>query len=78
MIRGKVTGQVWSTKRIENLPVGALLEVDVGDKTIVAYDALGCGVGEEVLITQGTVAAAYFDGDKPLVDALIIGSIDNA
>ena len=43
---------------------------------IVAFDPLGCGVGEEVLITTGSVAASYFDKVKAPVDALIIGSID--
>jgi len=37
---------------------------------------LGSGVGERVLVTQGSVAAAWFPGKPPPVDALIIGSID--
>ena len=43
---------------------------------LIAFDPLGCGEGEEVLITQGSVAAGYFDKIKAPVDALIIGSID--
>ena len=77
MIRGRVIGHVWSTKRIQSLPQGALLEVEVeGGGRLVAFDPLGCGSGEEVLITQGSVAAGYFTGVKAPVDALIIGSID--
>ena len=77
MIKGKVIGRVWSSKRIEPLPQGALLEVEVeGGGRFVAFDPLGCGEGEEVLITQGSVAAGYFEGIKAPVDALIIGSID--
>ncbi|MFC2967903.1 EutN/CcmL family microcompartment protein [Acidimangrovimonas pyrenivorans] len=76
MIRGKVTGRVWSTKRIDTLPNGALLEVKVGTSTLVAFDPLGCAEGEEVLITQGSVAAAYFTNIKAPVDALIVGSVD--
>ena len=34
------------------------------------------GVGERVLVAQGSVAAAWFPGKPPPVDALIIGSID--
>jgi ethanolamine utilization protein EutN len=37
---------------------------------------LGTGVGERVLVAQGSVAAAWFAGKPPPVDALIIGSID--
>ena len=77
MIRGRVIGHVWSTKRIQSLPQGALLEVEVeSGGRLVAFDPLGCGSGEEVLITQGSVAAGYFTGIKAPVDALIIGSID--
>jgi len=42
----------------------------------VAFDVLGCGVGARVLVAQGSVAAAWFPGPPPPVDALIIGSID--
>lgn len=76
MIKGKVTGRIWSSKRIESMPNGALLEVQVGNATLVAFDPLGCAEGEEVLITQGSVAAAYFTTIKAPVDALIVGSID--
>ena len=77
MIRGRVIGHVWSTKRVEALPQGALLEVELGSGArLIAFDPLGCGDGEDVLITQGSVAAGYFEGVKAPVDALIVGSID--
>lgn len=78
MLRGVVTGNVWSTKRIDGLPHGALLDVRIDDsgQTLVAFDVLGSGVGERVLVVQGSVAAAWFPGRPPALDALIIGSID--
>ena len=77
MIRGRVKGRVWSSKHIETLPNGGLLEVEVeGGGLLVAFDPLGCADGEAVLVTQGSVAAGYFTGTKAPVDALIIGSID--
>ena len=77
MIQGKVTGRVWSSKHIETLPGGALLRVTLeGGGTLIAFDPLGCAEGESVLITQGSVAAAFFTRIKAPVDALIIGSID--
>ena len=77
MIRGRVTGRIWSTKHIETMPGGALLEVtlDTGG-SLIALDPLGCAEGEAVLVTQGSVAAAYFTKYKAPIDALIIGSID--
>lgn len=77
MIRGRVIGKVWSSRRVDTLPAGALLEVETdGGGQLVAFDPLGCNTGEAVLITQGSVAAAYFTGKTAPVDALIIGSID--
>ena len=77
MIKGHVIGRVWSTKRVAALPQGALLEVEVASGArLIAFDPLGCGEGEEVLVTQGSVAAGWFEGVKAPVDALIIGSID--
>ncbi len=77
MLQGTVVGNVWSTKRIDGLPNGAFLEVEVsgsGDR-LVAFDVLGSGQGERVLIAQGSVASGWLP-DRPPVDALIIGSID--
>lgn len=78
MIRGTVTGQVWSTRRIDGVPPGAFLEVEVdgAGSRLIAFDVLGSGVGEQVLVAQGSVAAGWFTGPPPPVDALIIGSID--
>lgn len=77
MVKGRVIGRLWSTKRIGTLPQGALLEVELENGShVIAFDPLGCGDGEEVLITQGSVAAGYFDKVKAPVDALIVGSID--
>ena len=78
MISATVTGQVWSTRRIDGLPAGAFLEVeaDGSGSHLIAFDVLGSGVGERVLIAQGSVAANWFTGTPPPVDALIIGSID--
>jgi ethanolamine utilization protein EutN len=77
MLRGKVTGRLWSTRRIEQLPQGALLIVEMENGSrMIAFDPLGCGEGEEVIVTTGSVAAGYFEKVKAPVDALIIGSID--
>lgn len=79
MLRAIVVGSVWSTKRLDGLPSGAFLEVEVegAGTRLVAFDVLGSGLGERVLVAQGSVAAAWFPGAPP-IDALIIGSIDDA
>jgi ethanolamine utilization protein EutN len=77
MLRATVTGSVWSTRRLESLPNGALLEVRTDDgATLIAFDVLGSGIGERVLVVTGSVASAYFAPEHPPLDALIIGSLD--
>jgi ethanolamine utilization protein EutN len=78
MLKAKVVGSIWSTKRVEGLPNGAFLEVEVDDSgaRLVVFDVLGSGLGEHVLVATGSVAAAYFPDPHPPVDALVIGSID--
>jgi ethanolamine utilization protein EutN len=79
MQRAIVIGNVWSTKRLKEIPSGAMLEIELEDgkgTRLVAFDVLGCGVGERVLVSTGSVAAAWFQGKPPPLDALIIGSID--
>ncbi len=45
MLQAKVVGRVWSTKKVEGLPNGAFLEVEIdGGARIVAFDVLGTGV----------------------------------
>src|ERR1700737_3256358 len=79
MLRGRVVGSVWSTRRLE-LPPGTFLEVEIQGtrERIVAFDVMGSGIGERVFGGRGSVAAAWVDGGKkPPIDALIIGSIDD-
>jgi len=76
MLRATVTESVWATRRVDALPNGALLEVRTDDgASLIAFDVLGSGVGERVLVATGSVAAGYFP-DHPPLDALIIGSLD--
>lgn len=77
MIKARVKGKIWSSRHVETLPGGGLLEVETEDGArLIAFDPLGCADDEAVLVTQGSVAASYFNGKTAPVDALIIGSID--
>jgi ethanolamine utilization protein EutN len=80
MLRATVTGRIWSTKKISEVPTGSILEivVDESNTRLLAFDPLGCGEGEKVMVATGSVAAAWFPGKPPPIDALIIGSIDEA
>jgi ethanolamine utilization protein EutN len=78
MVTATVVGNVWATRRLDEIPKGAFLEVEAEGtgQRFVAFDVLGSGVGERVLVAQGSVAAAWFPGQPPPIDALIIGSVD--
>ena len=81
MKTGTVIGKVWATKRLDELPGGALLEIELEEESgrgerMIAYDALGAGDGERVLVTQGSVAKGWFKDSRAVVDALIIGILD--
>ena len=83
MILGKVIGTVWSTRKDENL-VGAKfmivrhlkLDYTPMEDFVVAVDSVGAGVGEVVLVAQGSSARqTTFTKNKP-VDAVIMAIVD--
>lgn len=83
MILAKVIGTVWSTRKDENL-VGAKflitreLNLDYTPKKnfLIAIDSVGAGVGEVVLVAQGSSARqTTFTKNKP-VDAVIMAIVD--
>lgn len=79
MIKATVTDRIWSTKKVAEMPAGSILEVKVdgSSSSLLAFDPLGCGLGEKVIVATGSVAAAWFPGKSPPIDALIVGSIDD-
>jgi ethanolamine utilization protein EutN len=77
MLKATVTGSVWATRRVDGIPRGAFLEVKTDDGArLVAFDVLGSGLGERVLVATGSVASGWFGPEHPPLDALIIGSLD--
>ena len=83
MILGKVVGTVWATRKDEQL-VGMKLqivqhvELDYSLKSsfVVAVDSVGAGVGEIVLVAQGSSARqTALTHNKP-IDAVITAIVD--
>lgn len=80
---GRVINNVWATRKDEGLVGVKLLIVQLLDQpglkegfVIVAGDLIGAGIGEKVLVTEGS-SARQMDGlvTTPL-DAIIVGIID--
>ena len=83
MTLGRVIGSVWATRKDEQL-TGMTLQLveDVGLEGealggfVVAVDSLGAGVGETVLVVQGSSARQTpLTHNKP-VDAVIVAIVD--
>ena len=90
MFVAKVTGSIVSTQKVESMVGYKLLIVEpyrldaktrkkltTTGRTFVSVDTLGAGVGEYVLITQGSSARLTPETKGLPVDCVIIGIIDN-
>ena len=80
MLIGKVVGSVVSTRKCENLVGNKFMIVDVlqtGAKQIIAIDKIGAGIGEFVLVAQGSAARVGVGMPDAPVDAAIVGIIDD-
>jgi len=84
MIIGIVLDSIWCTRKDDSLTGVKLMMVRLLDKEnkndsdiIVAADIIGAGVGEKVLITQGSSARKSVGFDKSPIDATIVGIIDD-
>ena len=90
MFLAKVTGSVVSTQKVRSMIGHKLLVVEplrvdpatrdrlVGTaRSFVVVDTVGAGLGETVLIVQGSSARLTPETEKLPVDATIIGIVDS-
>lgn len=89
MFLAKVTGSLVATQKVDELRGHKLLIVEPyrldpknrkelvsAGRTFVAVDTLGCGVGEMVLITQGSSARLTPETKSLPIDTVVIGIVD--
>lgn len=89
MFVAKVTGSVVSTEKVESMKGQKLLIVEPyrldsanrdklvsTGRTFVSVDTLGAGVGDMVLIVQGSSARFTPETNKLPIDTVIIGIVD--
>ena len=83
MIVGKVVGSIVSTRKSDNLIGQKCMIVEPVQhmkgslNQIVAIDNIGAGVGEFVLVAQGSAARIGCGLDSAPIDAAIVGIIDD-
>lgn len=79
MIIGKVIGNVFSTRKCENLVGYKLLMIRPlfrnQEDVFVAADTLGAGFGECVLVTTDNTTQYALDKHVP-IDAIVVGILD--
>jgi ethanolamine utilization protein EutN len=80
----RVVGTVVATRKDENLTGMKLLlvqpltpERQPAGRPLVAVDAVGAGVGEDVFFVRGKEASFPFYPSEPPVDAGIVGIVDH-
>jgi microcompartment protein CcmK/EutM len=80
----RVIGDVIATRKEESLTGIKLLVVqpltpqrEHAGRPLVAVDAVGAGVGEEVFFVRGKEASFPFYPVEPPVDAAIVGIVDH-
>jgi microcompartment protein CcmK/EutM len=89
MILARVVGSVVATQKVASMTGRKLLTVEplhIGpeghgtltptQRSLVAVDSLGAGVGETVLVVQGSSARLTPETEDLPVDAAIIGIVD--
>ena len=82
MVMGKVVGHVVSTRKNENMVGSKILEIQLmengrmTEKFLIAIDSVGAGIGEYVLVTQGSSARLALMNSNTPVDAVVVGIID--
>lgn len=74
---------MWSTRKDEGLVGMKLLIISLQDRgessecnRIVAVDLIGAGIGEKVLITEGSSARNMSGLENSPIDAIVVGIID--
>ena len=83
MLICEVIGHVWATKKQEGMEGFKLMvvrEIETNTHrgaTFVAADTVGAGIGEQVLVVDGSTARRALGGDDFVVDCAIVGIIDS-
>ena len=82
MIIGKVVGSLFSTRKSDKLVGNKFMIVEPVENMrttgsrLVAIDIIGAGLGEYVLVAQGSAARIGCDMSDAPIDAAIVGIID--
>ena len=84
MVLGQVVGNVVATQKDENLKSKKLLIVKaidldgkLMDPFVVAVDIVGVGIGEKVLVVNGSSARQTDETRDKSIDSVIVAKVDS-
>ena len=83
MLAGKVVGSIVATRKNDKLIGNKFMIVEVVERMrateqqLIAVDNIGAGIGEYVLVAQGSAPRIGCDMKDAPVDAAIVGIIDD-
>jgi len=82
MLMGKVVGHVVSTRKNEKMIGSKIMEIQIMEneeltnRYLIAVDTVGAGIGEKVLVSQGSSARLALNDPTAPVDAAVVGIVD--
>ncbi|WP_027416102.1 EutN/CcmL family microcompartment protein [Aneurinibacillus terranovensis] len=81
---GTVIGNIWATRKEDGLIGLKFLFIQLEDTNgtpvdvpVIAADRIGAGIGDRVMITQGSAARFVVDNKDVPIDAVVIGIVDS-
>ncbi|PFJ16610.1 ethanolamine utilization protein EutN [Bacillus cereus] len=84
MTIGEVVGSIWATRKDEKLNGWKFLVIKPlsynktrDTEIFVAADNAGAGIGDTVLVSQGSAARASVESQDVPIDAVIVGIVDS-
>ncbi len=86
MIIAEVKGNVWATRKesaLNGLKLMVVQRIDLVNnseylESFVAVDCVGAGIGDRVLITQGSSARLSIGQNDVPIDSAIVGILDES
>lgn len=84
MVLGEVVGKIVATAKAQGLQGKKILIVApicngevLREKEFVSIDSVGAGIGDQVLVTSGSVSRYSFENKEIPVDSAVVAIIDS-
>jgi len=85
MLVGTVIENIWATRKENGLKGLTFLVVQPGfdekqastQMPIIVIDRIGAGIGDRVIVAQGSPATYFQNTERIPIDALVIGIVDS-